>query len=137
MKIRARAIIIQDGKILLIKRTKPDEVYFVIPGGGVEANETMEEALVRECREELGVSIKVGLKVSELISKKPETAGHSEHFFICDIESGILGSGQGPEFQINTSYCGGYQLEWKRLQDLLKTNLKPKEIKDLIYKKYS
>jgi len=41
-------VIIKDNKILLIKRTKKDSVYWVIPGGAVEENETREEALKRE-----------------------------------------------------------------------------------------
>ena len=59
MKIRVRSVIIKDNKVLLIKRTKKDSVYWVIPGGGVEKNETNKEALMRECREELGVKIKI------------------------------------------------------------------------------
>ena len=52
---RVRAVIIQDGRVLTIKRTKPNEIYRVIPGGGVEDKETNEEALAREVKEELGV----------------------------------------------------------------------------------
>lgn len=70
MKSRVRAVIIKDGKILLIKITKPDLVYWVIPGGGVEDGETNEQALIRECREELGVNIEVKDLILELISEK-------------------------------------------------------------------
>lgn len=54
MEKRVRALIIEEDKILLIKRVKANLSYFVIPGGGVEAGESNEEALIRECREELG-----------------------------------------------------------------------------------
>jgi 8-oxo-dGTP diphosphatase len=59
MKKRVRAIIIKENKILIIKRTKSDDVYFVIPGGGVEIGENIETAIKRECKEELGVKIVV------------------------------------------------------------------------------
>ncbi len=38
MKSRVRAVIIENGKLLTIKRTKSNLVYWVIPGGGVEEN---------------------------------------------------------------------------------------------------
>lgn len=56
---RVRAIIIKDGKLLTIKRSKQDSVYFVFPGGGVEQGEDLETAMKRECKEELGIEIKV------------------------------------------------------------------------------
>ena len=37
---RVRAIIIEDKKVLTIKRTKPETIYWAIPGGGVEDDET-------------------------------------------------------------------------------------------------
>ena len=60
MKRRVRAIIIRGNKLLLIKRIKKTGTYWVFPGGGVEAGETLERALQRECKEELGVLVTVG-----------------------------------------------------------------------------
>lgn len=54
MRNRGVAIIVQDGKIALIKRVRDDEVYYVFPGGGIEEGETSEEATKREIYEELG-----------------------------------------------------------------------------------
>ena len=59
MQKRVRAVIIKDNQILLIKRTKKDSLYWVILGGVVEEKETNEEALKRECKEELGIDIQI------------------------------------------------------------------------------
>src|SRR5680860_1421288 len=93
MKSRVRAVIIKDGKILLIKRTKPGLVYWVIPGGGVEAGETNEDALIRECKEELGISIKIKELIMDIFSEKEETVGQKEYFYLVDILAGTIGSG--------------------------------------------
>jgi len=50
------AIIIKSGKILLSKQLDG----YDFPGGGVELGETLEEALVREVKEETGLDAKVG-----------------------------------------------------------------------------
>jgi hypothetical protein len=126
MQKRVRAVIIKNNKILLIKRTKKDSVYWVIPGGAVEENETSEDALKRECKEEL----------LEAKSQKPETKDQKEYFYLCDIINGVLGSGNGPEFKHDSSYVGNYDIEWKNISDLKIIDLKPKEIRDLVYERY-
>ncbi|MBU4274272.1 NUDIX domain-containing protein [Patescibacteria group bacterium] len=136
MQKRVRAIIIKDNKILTIKRTKPDTVFWVMPGGGVEKGETNEKALIRETKEELGVDITVGSLFWSADSKRPETIGHKEYFYFCDIKSGKLGSGNGPEFHKDTLYVGKYDIEWIDIDSLKNINLRPAEIKDLIYKRY-
>jgi len=52
------AAILRDGKVLLVRRArKPALGVYTLPGGVVEAGETLEEALVREVREETGLAI--------------------------------------------------------------------------------
>lgn len=45
-------------------------------GGKVEAGETPQEALVRECREELAVTLEVGESVMEVIHEYPDLTVH-------------------------------------------------------------
>ena len=45
-------------------------------GGKVEAGETREEALVRECREELGIEVRVGEKFMEVTHAYPDLIVH-------------------------------------------------------------
>ncbi len=134
MKSRARAVIIENGKLLTIKRIKLDLVYWVIPGGGVEEGETRENALMRECFEELGVSVKIRDLILEIDSEKPETLSQKEYFYLVDIIDGVLGSGQGPEFKNNPGYSGQYDIEWVKITDLADIDLKPRAIKDVIYR---
>lgn len=55
------AIVCRDGKVLLVRRGhEPAVGRWVIPGGGVELGETVEEAVRREIREECGIEIAVG-----------------------------------------------------------------------------
>ena len=49
------ALIISDGKVLLIKRKNPPEGW-ALPGGLMDVGETAEEAVVRELREETGLT---------------------------------------------------------------------------------
>ena len=59
------AVIEKDGKILIARRKSPFMGYsWEFPGGKLEDNETLEECLKREIREELAIEIEVGDLIS-------------------------------------------------------------------------
>jgi 8-oxo-dGTP diphosphatase len=64
-KVIVAAVIITDGRVLACERASPPEVAgrWEFPGGKVEAGETDQQALARECAEELGVRVEVGERV--------------------------------------------------------------------------
>ncbi|SNY06299.1 8-oxo-dGTP diphosphatase [Paractinoplanes atraurantiacus] len=64
------AVIINDGRVLACERSAPPEVAgrWEFPGGKVEPGETEEQALARECVEELGVRVEVGDRVGPDVS---------------------------------------------------------------------
>ena len=54
-RIRVSAILRWNGRILLARHEKPGKEYWLLPGGGVKAGESLVQALVRELKEEIGI----------------------------------------------------------------------------------
>jgi len=52
------AAIFRDGLVLIVRRARPPaHGLYTLPGGGVELGETLEEAIVREVREETNLDV--------------------------------------------------------------------------------
>lgn len=52
------AAIIRDGKVLIVRRARPPAFgVFTLPGGVVEAGETLHQAVIREVREETALTV--------------------------------------------------------------------------------
>jgi 8-oxo-dGTP diphosphatase len=64
-RVIVAAVIITDGRVLACERSAPPEVAgrWEFPGGKVEPGESDQQALARECVEELGVRVEVGDRV--------------------------------------------------------------------------
>ena len=65
MRVVVGAAIVRDGRLLAARRSAPAELAggWELPGGKVEPGESEPDALVRECREELGVAVVAGERV--------------------------------------------------------------------------
>lgn len=90
--IKVTAAIIRDGdKFLICQRPKGKncELLWEFPGGKIEPGETAEQCIIRECQEELGVTLRVIRKLTEVTHKYPDQTVHLQ-FFITEIESGKL-----------------------------------------------
>jgi ADP-ribose pyrophosphatase YjhB (NUDIX family) len=58
--LAASIAVFRDGRVLLATRTKPPAAgVWSLPGGRVEAGETLEQAALRELREEVGVEAEI------------------------------------------------------------------------------
>ena len=60
VRVRVALIIRGEEGILLIKHKKGNDEYWLVPGGGVDFGETMEESAKREFLEETGLNVDVG-----------------------------------------------------------------------------
>ena len=87
MTVAVFAFIRQDDSILLVRQSTGNQ-YWSLPGGVVEAGESLAEAVVREGKEETGLDVRVGRmvgvysKVSEdglAITFEAEMAGGTVH----------------------------------------------------------
>lgn len=139
MKETARGIIIKNEKILLIHRIRENngicEEYYVVPGGAVEEGETIEETVLRELKEELGICVRPIRKMYTLGSDNK-----IHHYILCKYVEGKIGTGKGPEYT-SKEYLdrGKYLLEFISLSDIanipLQEPFKSRLLKDLdIYK---
>lgn len=85
------AIIRRDGKILICQRpaNKNCGLLWEFPGGKIEAGETGEQCIIRECQEELSVTLSVERKLTDIVPEYPDRTMHL-HFYICEIAAGSL-----------------------------------------------
>lgn len=71
-------IVLKGDKVLLTRREiYPFQGYWVLPGGHVEYGEKVEEAIRREMKEELGVSVKIKKLVGVYSDPKRDPRYHS------------------------------------------------------------
>lgn len=132
-----RAIIFIDDKIISIKRTKIidkiEKIYYTLPGGHVENNETFEEATIREVYEELGINVEI---INQFAHIYNNDLNRDEKFFICKLKSGTVGTGTGPEWNEYNVLYGKYEIIFIDVNKIKEYNLLPIEIKDMLIRKY-
>ena len=81
------AVIVCDGKILLVKRgSEPGKGKWSIPGGIVELGETVKEAIAREVEEETGLRVEAHSLIDVVNDLEPDEKGRWRyHFVILDF----------------------------------------------------
>ena len=93
-RVRVAAIIVEDGKLLMVRHVKGQESYWLLPGGGVDYGESLVEALERELVEEASVGIRVGDLVLANDSIAPDGSRHTVNlYFTAEIVSGRVAHG--------------------------------------------
>lgn len=118
--VRATALIIKDGKILLAKH---QDSYHTI-GGAIEVNEKTADAVLRETKEELGIVAKVNhlAFVVENYFSVGEVDFHNVefHYIVAPV-------GEVP--QVMTEASHSYPCDWLPIEDLDKYDVRPDFLK--------
>jgi ADP-ribose pyrophosphatase YjhB (NUDIX family) len=81
IRVRVAGILKKNDKLLLVAHKKNNNVYWLLPGGGVDFGESLTEALKREFLEELNIKIEV--KDLLLISETIFPSGERQILNIC------------------------------------------------------
>jgi 8-oxo-dGTP diphosphatase len=130
----AKAIIIQNGKLLATKNQDQFGVFYLLPGGGQEPGETIYEALIRECLEEISAEVEIGEVrfIREYIGKNHEfrefdsDVHQIEYMFLCTLKPGSkLCNGSVPD-------CNQIGVEWLDLRRFSEYRIYPKALALLI-----
>ncbi|MEU6552076.1 NUDIX hydrolase [Streptomyces sp. NPDC046915] len=80
------AVIVNDGKLLMIRRSEREgDLLWALPGGGIEAGETPEEAAVREALEETGLKVEAITVIGQRIHPK---TGRDMSYTACRVIDG-------------------------------------------------
>ena len=82
-------IVRRNGRIVLVKRKKPPyEGYWALPGGFVEYGETVENAVVREVKEETGLDVEIKGLIGVYSKPDRDPRGHVVSIAYLTIEVG-------------------------------------------------
>lgn len=110
----ARAVIVDDGQLLLIKRVQPlrdPEPYWVTVGGGIEPDDAHPEAAMRrEVAEELGGAVGSAQQIYVATEAKPEGGSRFSYFFLTTLVRMDLLARTGEEFGLPDR--GSYEVQW-------------------------
>ncbi len=125
-RISSRAIVTYQNKLVVLFRRKKLKdgtyiEYYSLPGGGLEDNETLEENIIREVKEELTLDIKINKYLGVI-----EDSKSIQHFFYASIIKGIPTlSGEELDRKNNDNY---YEVALLDIDNLENTDIYYKDI---------
>jgi ADP-ribose pyrophosphatase YjhB (NUDIX family) len=90
-----------DNQILLVKRsTRPFVGYWALPGGRMDPGETVDQTIVRECKEETGLVVEVVRVVGEYVERGVKDDIEYEYYPTCFVVKPVGGEIKRQESEI-------------------------------------
>ena len=119
----ARGIIVRDGKLALVYSRK--EKYYKFPGGGIQSGEDKKTALIREVREETGLTV-IPESIAEFGSVmrrhksnlEPDTVFEQENFYyVCCVEDEVTAQNLD-DYEKEAEFT----LQWTDIDEAIRVN---------------
>jgi 8-oxo-dGTP diphosphatase len=137
IRTATKAIIIEEGRILLNHYRKGNKEWYTLPGGGQDHNEDLKSNLQRECLEEMGASVEVEdvVFVREYIADHHNPPENRKGYHQVNIifAARLLSREFGEAHEQDPNQVG---TQWVVVDDLLDYNLYPRSIRSDIQAHY-
>ena len=109
---RVQAIVVRDGRVLMVKHCQNGEEWWCLPGGGQEPGETPEQGALRELREECNVN-GTTIRQTSLVCYAPDDETYS---FLVDIADQEPSLGHDPDVVPGQEVLT--DIRWLRLREI-------------------
>jgi 8-oxo-dGTP diphosphatase len=92
-------VVIDRGRALLVRRARPPlQGQWSVPGGGLEAGETIAAGIAREVREETGLEVRVLHQLGVFERILHDASGRTQYHYVlidhlCEVTGGIMQAG--------------------------------------------
>lgn len=126
----AKALVWKEGCMAAIKIDDHGDIFYILPGGGQNTGELLPEAAVRECAEELGISVKPEKLAFVIEGRWGESFHRVDLVFLCTYLDRIPGA----MLRQDTNQTG---VEWLKIDDLEKLPLYPSKLRRQIISLYN
>lgn len=108
---RVRVVICRDGRFVVVRNVDGDYTWWSLPGGGLEAGETLGEAAVREVWEETGLEVRL-IGVIHLAERKASEVYNIGIIFRAEVVGGQEYIGNDPKGTVR-------EVRWVTLDEAL------------------
>ena len=114
IRTSAKAVIIQNGKLLAIKLNDGKEEWYILPGGGQNSEELLPQAVEREVEEEAGIKVRCKDLLFVIEGVHGEDFHRIDLVFLCEY----LEKAKNAELQGDTNQVGFDWLDLSKLNTL-------------------
>ena len=125
----AKALIIKEDKMLAIKISDGKEEWYIMPGGGQDAEELLPETVCREVAEEMGLRVSVKDLVFVIEGLHGENFHRVDLVFLCEYKGEI----EDAFLHSDTNQVG---FDWLDIKTLNRTPLYPSKLRRQIMNLY-
>ena len=121
----AKTLIIIDGKLLASKMNEDNDIFYIMPGGGQDANELLPDAVKRECAEEMGIIVEPKSLLFVIEGLYGEQFHRVDFVFLCEY----LGELPDANRKLDKNQVG---YEWLPIINLMNEPLYPARLRSQI-----